>query len=544
MGVRNIMAYCNFVDCSASKGGGGAICWYGSDGTLGECNFRRCSAKNGGAVYMCDLGDVLVLSSFVDCSASYDGGAIYWDESDGFLANSTFVNCSSSECDAVYGIVPTDCKFMEKPFISISPVTVKYGQSAKVIVNLASDVPGNVRFIVNGVTEKVKITNGKATYTVSGLKVGTYDVKVTYAGNYKYIADTISTSIKVNKNNPIVSAKANDCSYGTNAIITVNLAQNVPGNVRITVNGIQYVCKIKDRVASASIPGLSVDSYPVTISYAGNVNYNAQTIQKTLNVVKGTPIISVSAPDAAYGKNAKITVNLANDVPGNVWFTINGVSEKVKITNAKATYTVSGLKTGSYEVTVRYGGNVNYNTQNVKTTLNIVKANPITSVSVTDINVGDTAVVTVKMASNVNGNVRITVNGVTEKVQIVNGVATLNVAGLKAGTYDVSAVYAGNANFNAQTKTASLEVTKSSPELTVVKRTVEGKTVLIASIAEDATGYVNFAVNGGTYKAKIVNGEATLTLPDFAPGTYTLKSSYGGNYKYLPETKTRTITIN
>ena len=86
-------------------------------------------------------------------------------------------------------------------------------------------------------------------------------------------------------------------------------------------------------------------------------------------------------------------------------------------------------------------------------------------------------------------------------------------------------------------------MSKTSPELKVYKTTVDGKTVLTANIAEDAPGNVNFNVNGNTYKAKIVNGVATLTLPDMAPGAYTLKSSYGGNYKYLAETKTRTITI-
>ena len=86
-------------------------------------------------------------------------------------------------------------------------------------------------------------------------------------------------------------------------------------------------------------------------------------------------------------------------------------------------------------------------------------------------------------------------------------------------------------------------MTKISPELSVAKTTVDGKTVLTASIAEDARGNVKFEVDGIEYKAQIVKGVATLTLPDMAPGTYTLKSTYNGNSKYLPETKTRTITI-
>ena len=82
-----------------------------------------------------------------------------------------------------------------------------------------------------------------------------------------------------------------------------------------------------------------------------------------------------------------------------------------------------------------------------------------------------------------------------------------------------------------------------SPELSVAKTTVDGRTVLNATVPKDARGNVKFEVNGTVYKAQIVNGEAVLTLPDMAPGTYQLTSSYAGNYKYLAETKIRSITI-
>lgn len=430
------------------------------------------------------------------------------------------------------------------PFISVSPVTVKYGVDAIFTVNLASDVPGNVRFALNGnAGEKAKITNGVATYTYSGLKYGLYNVDISYAGNYKYAADTISTTLKVNKNSPIVSVVANDILYNENATITVNLAQNVPGNVHFTIGSVTQKGKITDGVATATFTGLKRGTYDVTVYYAGNVNYVAQTKTASFNIIKGTPFISVDASDVVYGEDAVITVNLASDVPGNVKFTINGVGGKGPISNGVASYTFSGLRSGTYEVIMTYAGNVNYNAQTINATFNVVKGTPITSVSVDDINVGDSAMVTVNFLNGINGFVKITVNGVTERVQISNGMASASFSNLKAGTYEVSAFYAGNTNFNNQTATANFTVSKTSPGLTVVKRTVDGKTVLIASIAEDAPGNVNFAVNGGTYKAKIVNGEATLTLPDFAPGTYTLKSSYGGNYKYLAETKTRTITI-
>ena len=429
------------------------------------------------------------------------------------------------------------------PFISAPAVSTKYGVNANIVVNLVKDVSGNVHIKINGKTYNVLITNGVATYTVSGLNYGSYPVVITYDGDNKYAADSISTTFKVNKNYPITSVVARSVVYGEDATVTVNLAKNVPGNVRITVNGVTQKVPITNRVASATFSGLNAKTYDVTVTYGGNANYVSQTKTATLTVSKGTPIVAVDAPDISYGEDATITVSMAQNVPGNVRFTINGVTERAPITQGTATYTASGLRAKAYDVTISYAGNANYNAQTLTASFNVAKAEPILDVSVSSINVGQDATVTVQLANNVNGNVRITVNGETQRIPIANGVASCSFSGLRAGSYDVSVAYAGSTNFNAQTATASFDVTKSSPGLSVAKTTVNGKTVLTASIAEDATGFVNFLVNGNTYKAQITNGVATLTLPDMAPGTYTLKSTYNGNYKYLAETKTRSITI-
>lgn len=430
------------------------------------------------------------------------------------------------------------------PFISAPAVTTKYGKDVNITVYLESDVSGNVWITINKAKQKTAIKNGVATYTVSGLNYGLYPVDISYNGNYKYCADTISTTLKVNKNSPITSVVAESITYGEDATVTVNVAKNVPGNIKITVNGVTVKAPITNGAATATFIGLKAKTYDVTAVYGGNVNYVSQTKTASLTVTKGTPIISVDAPDASFGTPATITVNLKGDVPGNVRFTINGVTEKAPITNGVAIYTVSGLKAGSHAVSISYAGNANYNAQTLDATLKIVKASPITSVSVENINVGDTAVVVVKMANNVNGNVKITVNGVAEKVKIVNGIATLNVTGLKAGTYDVSAYYAGNANFNAQTSTSSFTVSKSSPGLSMTVATKSGKTTVTANIAADAPGNVKVIVDGGTpQSAKITNGVATYTISGLSSGTHTIKVTYGGNYKYTAQSRTKTITI-
>lgn len=577
--MRNGSAYnCNFVGCSATTNGN-AI----ADGNAYDSIFLHCTGANQ-IIFRGDSQNCIFAESpALNCpDATVNQGEtailpvrildIDGSDLNGLLVNVVIYNGgaaidsytvrsgSNLVLDEAYAgsytvalsskyITPANASLVviaskPSPFISAPAVTTKYGNNANIVVNLVKDVPGNVKVTINGKTEKAPISNGVATYAVSGLNYGLYPVVITYGGNYKYAADSISTTFKVNKNSPITSVVANGITYGEDATVTVNLAKNVPGNVKITVNGVTVKAPISNRVATATFTGLKAKTYDVTATYGGNVNYVSQTKTTSITVAKGTPIISADAPDAVYGTASSITVNLASDVPGNVRVTINGVTEKAPIANGVATYSVPVLKCGSYDVSIAYAGNANYNAQTIRTTLNVVKADSITSVTVSDINVGGTAVINVQMANNVNGNVRITVNGVTEKVQIVNGRATLNVSGLKAGTYEVSAVYAGNANFNAQTATASFAVTKSSPGLSMSVSTSGGKTTVTANIASDAPGNVKVIVDGSTtYSAKITNGVATYVISGLSSGTHTIKVTYAGNYKYTAQSRTKTITI-
>ncbi|WP_231483622.1 Ig-like domain-containing protein [Methanobrevibacter sp. YE315] len=568
---------CYFVDCSAAKRGGAIANGNAHDSIFINCDnpygvvyngtSENCMFTESPVLYCPDITvdygeaisvpvrildkdgsdvnglpvDVKVYegNKLIDSFATESGSSVTLDVD----AGSYIIALTSKYIDPINARLVVNIP-KPSPFISAPPVTTQYGKNAVITVNLFSDVPGNVKITINGNTQKAKITNGVATYTVSGLNYGLYPVEISYLGNYKYAADSINTTLKVNKNSPIVSIVANDIAYNENATVTVNLAKNVAGNVRITVNGVTEKVKIVNKLASATFTGLKAGTHDVKVTYAGNINYVAQTKTATLKVVKGTPIISADAPDADYGEDAVISVALFKDVPGNVRVTVNGISERTKITNGEATYTVSGLKTGSYEVTVYYAGNVNYNAQTFKTTLNIVKGTPITAISVNNINVGDTAQINVLTAKNVNGNIRITVNGVTERVRIVNGVATLNVTGLKAGTYDVTAVYAGSTYFNSQTKTATLTVSKGSPGLSFTAVTKSGKTTVTAKIAQDAPGNVKIIVDGvNTYTAKITNGVATYAISGLASGSHTIKVTYGGNYKYTSQSRAKTITV-
>ena len=540
---------CLFINCSASQGG--AI----EEGSAFDCLFINCSASEGGAINYGNASNCL----FINCSAEEHGAVIY----DGTASDSFCVNCHDGYDDELsYPTAWSEDNYNEGNYALKSDSPFIYGYVAAnsidsghviVVAKMASGATGNVKFTIDGVTKKVKIANGKA-QTFYDLAGGIYPVDIKYDGNNIYPADSISTSIEIEQQNAISSVSADDVEYGQDAIIKIKVNKDAEGNLDVTVNNITQNVIITGSTLNVSFTGLKIGSYDVAVSYPGSDKFPAQNMTSSFSVVKGTPIASVNVSDpVGFGDDAIITVEM-NGVNGNVWFTVSDenktkiLTNKSHIENGVATISIPGLGLGKYYLHLYYAGTTRYNAQTIKKTFEVVKKTPIASVDVYNCVPGEDALISVKV-NGANGNIWFTISDenrtkiLTDKIHIENGWANTTISGLGLGKYYLHTYYAGTNHYRAQTIKANFEVAKISPALSVAKTTVDGKTVLTASIAEDARGNIKFEVNGNVYKVLIVKGTATLTLPDMEPGTYTLKTSYAGNYKYLPETKTRSITI-
>ena len=61
-----------------------------------------------------------------------------------------------------------------------------FGDNETITVNLPTDAKGSVNITVDGKSYIVKVENGKANTTISGLNAGSYDVTVKYSGDNRY----------------------------------------------------------------------------------------------------------------------------------------------------------------------------------------------------------------------------------------------------------------------------------------------------------------------------------------------------------------------
>jgi hypothetical protein len=130
-----------------------------------------------------------------------------------------------------------------------------------------------------------------------------------------------------------------------------------------------------------------------------------------------------------------------------------------------------------------------------------------------------------------------------------SGVATLTTSSLAAGTYSLTAQYAGNANFFASTSAAAsvavnAQATKTTTSLTATPNPVATGQTLILTANVQGTGStapggtVSFLGGSTPLGTATLNssGVATLTLTTLAVGTYSVTAQYAGNANFLSST--------
>ena len=422
--------------------------------------------------------------------------------------------------------------------IDVAVDTIDFGEDAVISVKLADDATGEVVITVNGEDYTAAINNGVASVTVSDLKAGDYTVAVKYAGDNNYNGATGSAEFSVLKITPDMDVTVDGAVFGEDLTVVAVLPADATGEVVITVNGKDYSAVIENGVASATVSGINAGYYTVSVKYAGDNNYNAVDVTKGVNVAKADAALNVIINNVDYGNVFTVNAVLTgvNNAPldTNIIVTVNGKNYIVAIVNGKGTFHADKLAAGSYNFNARFAGSNNYNEVSDSGKFNVYKVDSAIDVAVSDINVGEDAVINVKLADDATGEVVITVNGEDYTAAINNGVASVTVSDLKAGDYTVAVKYAGDNNYNAVVATSSFTVSKVDSTMDVtVDDIVFGEDLTVnAVLPADATGEVVITVNGKDYHVAIDNGKAIKTIGGLAAGDYTVVVKYAGDDKY------------
>ena len=435
-----------------------------------------------------------------------------------------------------------------------------YPRSSDLIFNITSEEPGkilidvtidkkatgNIAVVVDGDKYDVAIVNGSAKLTLSDLPAGVYYIEAKYNGNSIVTESYNSTKFTIDLIDSSIAVEAKDIKCGEEAVITATVTNGATGTVTFFVNGKTYVVDITDSVATLKIADLTTGDCPVFAYYNGDKYYKTSYNSTTFNVAKLASTTTVNVSDIKVGEDAVISIAVPEITSGVVSVTVGDAIYNVAVVDGKGTLTLSGLASGSYDVVAKFNGDDKYLASEDSAKFNVAKLASTTTVNVSDIKVGEDAVISIAVPEITSGVVSVTVGDAIYNVAVVDGKGTLTLSGLASGSYDVVAKFNGDDKYLASEDSAKFNVTKlaSTIDIAVDNIKVGENAVIGVALPEDATGEVIISVNGKNYTVMTKYGMASVTISDLANGTYSVDVFYNGDDIYAPIKNSTAFTVS
>ena len=278
-------------------------------------------------------------------------------------------------------------------------------------------------------------------------------------------------------------------------------------------------------------------------------NHNQVTKEIDLTINRASSSIEANETVADYGEPTTIEVNSEN-ATGVVYEIVDGDGNVVASgTVEEGTLIVPELGAGNYTVRLTTVVDKNHNSTTKEIGLTVNPVSPSIDVGVNNITYGDDEIITVTLPKDADGNVTITVDGIEYEVPIKNGVAKLSIPDLTAGNHTVKVHYSGDNNYNPIDSSATVNVAKIIPVITIEAVDILHGEVEVLNITVTAPGSVNVTVNGvtetleldGESKGKLfstflnvlgVNHKATWNLYNLPVGQYPVYAVYNGDDNY------------
>ena len=409
-------------------------------------------------------------------------------------------------------------------------------------VTLPGDARGDIVVSVNGTNYTSKLNGGVASLKVSGLAPENYQSTVTYVGSDKYEAVSKIFRFSIG----MVEVSFNDTTLSVMSpspqpVVNVEFDKAVTGNITVTVNNKEFINELIDGSCSVEITGLNPGNYSATVAYSGDAKYGAT--EKTIQFE--VPKITATLEDLVVKSNVTVpavSVMLPSDATGNLTVDINGNVYIGNVINGSCSVELTGLDPGNYTATVVYSGDGNYTgankTVNVKVPKIIIELNDSDcwwNASQVSVNLNNaTGTLTVKIADKVY----------TE--ELTDGVAVVYIGDLAPGSYNATILYSGDSKYGSATKIIDVNVPRVVVELDNDTLVIDSQNVssgVSINLPGDATGTLSVTVDGKTYTETLINGKATVNIPELADGEYNMTVTYSGDGKYEGMTKTALINV-
>ncbi len=347
------------------------------------------------------------------------------------------------------------------PKTSIATEYIVVGNDETVEVAVPDDATGVVLFVFNGQNYYADVEDGKATFTLSDLPVGSYSIKYTYYGDDKYLENSGKGEFEVFINDTYeITATAEPINVGDNAVINVELPKDATGEVIIAVEGKNYTAIVESGKAIVNVPDLTAGDHIANVSYSGNDKYapTLTDVEISVSKIENASIYADSKP-VEFGKDAIVDVGLPKDATGTVIVNVGGKNYTGSVKNGKATVNIPDLEIGEYDADVIYSGDDKYESVSTTVPITIDKvSNANITASADTILVGENAIINVKLPEDATGMVVANIGKDLYAAVVENGVAKITVPNLEMGNYTATVTYSGNDKYEPVNTTVNIDV--------------------------------------------------------------------------------------
>lgn len=339
---------------------------------------------------------------------------------------------------------------------------------------------GTTSFIYDGSAHAPTATatglfgNDACTVTVEGAKTDAGSNYIATASvlsntNYKLPTDNTTTfSIAKAASSVTTAPTANTLTYtgSAQALVTAGAASG---------GTMQY--SLDNQTFAETVPtGTNVGSYTVYYKVVGDANHeNAEGGQVVVAIAKADATVAFASKTASGKIGEAFTAPKVTTSPADLTLSYTSSNTKVATVDA-STGAVTLVSAGETTITASFAGNDNYNAANDSYTLTVAKADAVNSdlsfASATATATYGDATVTSPTLNNPH-QLPLTWSSSNEGVATVNTSGVVTIVG--AGETVVSAAFAGNDTYGANTISYTLTVNKFQPKITFASTSVTTK---------------------------------------------------------------------
>jgi hypothetical protein len=471
---------------------------------------------------------------------------------------------------------------------SVFGQSVTFTATVSAVSPAAGTATGTVTFLDGAATlGTASLSSGSATFSTSSLAIGNHVINVSYAGDSNFNASTSSAITQtVNKGNSstTVTSSVNPSVFGQPVTFTATVSVLSPasGTATGTVTFLDSGASIGSKTLSGGSATFSTSSLPVgnhviTVSYAGDSNFNASTssaITQTVNKGNSSPAVSSSVNPSVFGQSVTFTATVSAVLPaagtatGTVTFLDGGISIGSKtLSGGSATFSTSSLAVGNHIITASYAGDSNFNASTsaaINQTVNTASTSTNVSSSQNPTVIGQsvTFTATVSAAAPGSGTPTGTVtflDGATTlgTASLSGGNATLATSSLSVGNHTIAVSYGGDANFNSSASATITQTVNGNTSTTTTVSSSLNPSVFGQSVTFTATitpisgsgtptGTATFLDGGASIASgTLSSGSATFSTSSLSVAMHTITVSYSGDSNFANSTSSAiTQTVN